>query len=189
MLNNKYTCFFFVAFRACLCIHLPLQKRFENKSFIQGLFGRTVVIKYERRGVPKTFLSMLRSPANMSAYSSGDTSPLISFTSIKPTFVVDIWTVNMSDFKSYEKLKKCQVQVQSRIDALQKEFMIFEIFCTWSIIPGTNLYSNCAFQSIRSCREMNLQTHIWWVRMNKNYILARKNKNLKEKMYKSYLSG
>lgn len=54
-------------------------------------------------GIPKTFLSMLFSSANMSVYSPAGASEPISFTSIKPTVVVvDIWTVNKSDFKTYD---------------------------------------------------------------------------------------
>ena len=52
-------------------------------------------------GIPKTFRSMLFSPASMSAYSLADASGLISFTSIKST-TVDVWTANKADFKTYE---------------------------------------------------------------------------------------
>lgn len=64
-------------------------------------------------GIPKTFLSMLFSPASMSVYSLADASGLISFTSIKPT-TVDIWTANKADFKTYET-KKALLFVFGRI--------------------------------------------------------------------------
>lgn len=64
----------------------------------------------EREGeksLPKTFLTILLSPASMSIKNSGDASELISFMSIKSTFVLDIWTVNKSGFKIYKGLVKC----------------------------------------------------------------------------------
>ena len=58
------------------------------------------------QSLPKTFLIILLSPASMSIKNSGEASELISFMSIKSTFVLDIWTVNKSGFKSYKRLVK-----------------------------------------------------------------------------------
>lgn len=102
---------------------------------------------------------MLLSLASTSKKNPGDASVLISLTSIKGTFVLDIWTAKASGFKSHEILAKRQFQtyVYKKCKIQDQLLNIFDIFTTFFSITESNLQSSWAFQSIRSCLDIKLQ--------------------------------